>query len=182
MPFLEILTRHLATRADLLAHCQSSLESQTDDDWMQTLLIDNLGRGVAWANANLGRYAPQVEGDFVWVLDDDDECTCQTLVADLKRVTSETCADVVMVRGEINRHGVLPDASVWGLRPLFAHVAMPNFVLRREVFRKHAGKLAVSRGADYNLIRDVFDADVYRVAWLDQVVMRSERARFGAAA
>lgn len=182
MPFLEIVTRHLAARAGLLARNQASLDGQTDADWVQTVLIDNVGRGVEWANGNLGRYAPHLEGEYVWVLDDDDVCTCDTLVAGLKRVVRETCADVVMVQGEINRHGVLPDAAVWRQQPVFAHVAMPNFVLRRAVFQKHAGKLAVSRGADYNLIRDVFDADVYRIAWWEQVIMRSEQARFGAAA
>lgn len=183
--FLEILTRHLATRAGLLARCRASLDGQTDADWVQTVLIDDVGRGVPWANANLGRYAPHLEGDYIWVLDDDDVCMCDTLVADVKQVVRETDADVVMVKGEINRFGVLPDH--WGETPTYCHVAMPNFILRRAVWQKHAPMLSetvgeTGLGADYRLIRDVFDAGTYRIAWLDRVVMRSETARFGAAA
>lgn len=179
MPFLEILTRHYTRRPGLLAACKASLDGQTDPDWVQTILIDDVGRGVEWANRNLGAYAPQVEGDYIWILDDDDVCVCDTLVADLKAIVAETCADVVMVKGEINRFGILPDH--WGEAPEYCHVAMPCFVLRRDVWRRHAGMLTARLGADYRMIRDVFDAGVYRIAWLDKIVVRSEKARFGAA-
>lgn len=180
MAFLEILTRHHSGRPELLKRCEASLDAQTDLDWVQTLLIDDVGRGVFWANGNLGRYAPRLEGEYIWVLDDDDICICDTLIEDLKRTVAETCADVVMVRGEIHTHGIVPDDEHWGQIPEFANVAMPNFVLRRAVWQKHAGMLAVPRGADFRMIHDVFAAGVYRIEWLDKVVVRAEKARFGA--
>lgn len=178
---LEVLTRHYTARPAGLARNQASLEAQTCDDWQQTLLIDDVGRGVRWANENMGRYAPQVEGDYVWVLDDDDYCTCSTLVEDVGRIVAEHKPDAIMVKSEVNRFGVLPDGAHWGKPPAYTHVCMSNFILRREVFQRHApGTLTAELGADFRLIQSVFDAG-HSIYWHDAVVMRSPHASWGKA-
>jgi hypothetical protein len=178
--FLEIVTRHYAKRPKGLKRNQESLARQTCDDWQQTLLIDRTGRGVEWANWNLRQYAPFLEGDYIWILDDDDVCTCDTLVADLKRIVEEHKPDAIMVRGQY--HAVLPENDLWRQTPKLTHIGSSCFVLRREVFQRHARTaLTPELGMDYRLIRSVFDAGVHSVYWYDVVVMEAPRKGWGKA-
>ena len=73
----------------MLAANQESLRRQTSEAWIQTVLVDDLGRGVEWANQRLGAYAPMLAGDYVWVLDDDDLCTRPTLVEEIAEIVSK---------------------------------------------------------------------------------------------
>lgn len=175
MPFLEIVTRHLATRPNMLAANQASIEAQTDADWVQTLLIDEVGRGVPWANVNLGRYAPRLEGKYIWVLDDDDVCMCDKLVADVKAIVREHDPDVVMMRADHDRLGILPSARNWKRYPVKTGIGMSNFIVRRAVWQRHApAAFTAELCADYRLISAIFDAG-HSIHWWDRVVMRCQR-------
>jgi len=54
----------------MLLRNRLSLESQSDKDYEQTLLIDAERKGVAWAVGNLSTV--EATGEYVWILDDDD--------------------------------------------------------------------------------------------------------------
>lgn len=171
--FLEVLTRHYAKRPTSLERNQASLDAQTDDDWQQTLLIDDVGRGVAWANRQLGIYAPQVEGDYVWVLDDDDVCTRPTLVSELKAIVAAHQPDVIMLRGDCGNYGVLPPDTLWGKPPEFTCVCMSGFVVRRSVFQAFADAWPNTQGGDYAFISKVYAAtEPGRIFWHDVTAMR----------
>lgn len=177
--FLEILTRHYVRRPNLVRRNQDSLARQTCDDWQQTLLIDDVGRGVAWANRNLAAYASRLEGEYIWILDDDDVCACNTLVEDAMRIVAERDPDVIIVRGEWMDRGLVPDDEHWGRPPMFGKVGMSNFVIRRHVWQEHAKALAVDVGADYHFIRDVFAGD-HNIYWHDVVMFCVPTPKFGA--
>jgi len=177
--FLEIITRHYAKRPNGLARNQESLARQTCDDWQQTLLIDHKGRGVEWANWHVRQYAPFLEGDYIWILDDDDVCLCDTLVADLKRIVDEHNPDVIMMRAKC--HALLPEDKYWRKPPVLTHVSSSSFVLRREVFQKHAPAITPQLAMDYRLIHSVFDAGVHSVYWHDVVAMEAPRKGWGKA-
>jgi len=172
MPFLEVLTR-CYQRPQSLARNQASLDAQTDPDWVQTLLIDEVGRGVPWANRQLGLYAPQVEGDYVWILDDDDECIRPMLVAELKAIVEAHHPDLIMVRGDCGKHGILPPDALWGKPPRFVHICMSGFVVRRAVYQAYAGAWPDDVGGDFVFVSAVYAAmPVDRVYWHDEVVMQ----------
>jgi len=174
---LEVLTRHLVTRPNGLERCTASLQAQTCDRWVQTLLIDEVGRGVAWANRNLARYAPGLVGDYIWLLDDDDICTDPDFVQQLQFWTEDK-PDVVMVKGWIDGHGVLPDGDYWGKRPKLNHVGSSNFVVRRDVWQEYADAWPSTLAGDYAFINAVFDSEP-TVKWLDRLVMRAIKKGHG---
>lgn len=173
MALLEVLTR-VCRRPTMLAANQASLDAQTDGDWVQTLLIDDVGRSVGWANLNLGRYAPHLEGDYIWILDDDDYCACPTFVADLRRIAEQHNPDVIMVRGDYLQCGVLPEP--WEMRPTFTHIGSSCFVLKRHIWQAHASAWTPELGADFRMIDSVFDQN-YRIYWHDCIVMRAQRSQ-----
>ncbi len=181
MPFLEVLTR-CYKRPTWLAENQESLRRQSDPDYVQTLLVDDVGIGVARANARLADVAPMLTGDYVWVLDDDDLCTCETLVADLKRIT-EACRSrpaAVVVRMDHGLLGILPDVDRWwGVIPPEGCIGASALVVRRDVFVAYADWWRTQRYAsDYD-----FTAAVMRgerdIVWVDIVASRVQRISIG---
>lgn len=177
--FLQILTRHLATRPNSLIRCQDSLREQTYGQWGQTILTDNVGRGVEWANRNLAHYAPQLTGDYIWILDDDDICIYPEFVEQLQFQCADSPA-VVMVKGWCADHGILPDGDYWGKRPVINHIGSSCFVVRRDVFQEHAQAWPETLAGDFAFIDAVFDSNPY-VKWWDMIVMRAIRAGNGKA-
>ena len=132
MPFLEILTRTFNQRPIMLGINQASLEEQTDDDWIQTLLVDEERRGIGWSHENMARYAPKLVGDYIWCLDDDDMCICETLVSDLKAIVAEHDPDVVMVRMNHGNGRIIPGYN-WGSRPIYGQVDVTSSIVRRRL-------------------------------------------------
>jgi hypothetical protein len=66
---LEIVTRHIQGRPAMLAANMASVKALAKgapDLVKQTILLDEVGRGVSWANAQLAEFEPV--GDYVWLL------------------------------------------------------------------------------------------------------------------
>lgn len=169
---LEILTRHLVGRELGLAANQASLRSQTSPNWFQTLLVDEVGRGVPWANKNLGEYGPFLKGDYIWILDDDDICVDDTLVEEIESIAILQQPSCIIVKGVIGNHGVLPEDNYWRLPPVYGHIGVSNFIIRRDIWQRYASSWPERIAGDYAFIRAVYegekDTDWY---WYDAVVM-----------
>ena len=176
--FLEIITRHLTTRPIMLTQQQASLAILTDSDWMQTLLIDDIGRGVPWANANLAICAPRLAGDYIWILDDDDLCIYPPLVNDLKAIVAKRDPDVVFVRMDHGADGILPDDENWGHAPVYGHIGTSAFIVRRSIWQAHACAWVAVRESDYTFIAHVWAAGP-RVYWHDVIASRIQRCSEG---
>jgi hypothetical protein len=178
--FLEIVTRHHAGRPGLLARNRASIERQTSADWQQTLLIDDDGRGMPWANAQLSIYAPKLTGEYIWILDDDDYCTYDKLVEDVKFIVDHLAPGVIMIRGEWMDRGLLPSDDHWGQAPTFSNVGICNFIVHRSIWQEHADRFRVPSGADFDFISGVFQAEP-TIYWHDVVAFFVPTPKFGAA-
>ncbi|MGP1666313.1 MAG: hypothetical protein ACTS5I_10490 [Rhodanobacter sp.] len=170
MPFLQILTRCYKRPQLLLANI-SSLVALTDPDWVQTCLIDNVGRGIGWSYTNMAAHAPLLRGEYIWILDDDDVCSRPTLVVELKQIVDDKRPDVIMVRMHHGPLGVLPDGATWQQPPQQAHIGCSAFVVRREVWQQHAGAFGDHYAGDFDFIAAVF-ASGASVYWHDVIASR----------
>lgn len=175
MPYLEVLTR-CYRRPMMLQRNVNSLGRQTDGDWKQTLLIDDVGRGIGWSYRNMAAYAPALVGEYIWILDDDDECIRETFVAELKERTAAG-PEIVFVRMDHGRLGILP-RSGWGKQPFQGDMGCSAFVMRRDVWQAHAGKLGAHYAGDYEFIAAAFAATTGHV-WWDVVASRVQRISHG---
>ena len=178
MPFLEVLTR-ACKRPRMLAANQASLRAQTCGDWVQTLLVDEVGRGIGWSHENMAAYAPHLVGDYIWCLDDDDLCILETFVADLQLAGATQNADLIMVRMDHGPLGILPPDALWGQRPVRNHIGMSAFVAARSLWQRWAHKMVPGKyDADYELVSALFD-HAERVIWLDVVASRVQQIGLG---
>lgn len=136
--------------------------------------------GIGASYQRMAHYAPV--GAWVWILDDDDECIHNGLVADVRRIAAEQPeAQVIMVRMDHGPAlGVLPDAEVWGRRPVHGHLGVSSYIVRRDVWQRHAHAFAGGRyQSDYDFIAEVF-ASGAKVVWHDVVASRVQRISYGA--
>ena len=177
MPFLEVLTR-CYKRPNMLQRNIASIANQTDGDFIHTLLVDEQGVGVAGAWAKLRDYAPRLAGDYIWILDDDDECVRPSLVEDLKAIVAQHAPDVIMLKMDHAQWGVKPSSS-WGNAPILGDIGMSAFVVKRETWRANADAFRPGRyQGDYDFIASIFNGG-YTVAWYDVVASRVQRISKG---
>lgn len=173
MAFLEVLTR-CYRRPRMLRRNQASLDAQTDPDWMQTLLVDDSGDGIAAAQERIGNYAPSLVGDYIWILDDDDECADRELVRELKTIATRHDPDVIMVRMDHGERGVLPSAFEWEEPPTLGRIGCSAYIVKRRVWRRHAGAWFPGRyHSDFDFIASIFaDEEPLNIYWHDVIASR----------
>ena len=177
MPFLEVLTR-CYRRPKMLEVCQQSLARQTCRDFQHTFLVDDIGRGIAWSYENLAAYAPKLVGEWIWLLDDDDMCISDTLVADLKAIAVEHNPEVIMLRMNHGERGILPGKN-WQKPPVQGDIGCSAFVVKRKVWQRHSGHLRAHYAGDYDFISSIFARD-YEIYWHDCVASKVQRISLGA--
>jgi len=179
MPLLEVLTR-CYKRPVMLAHNQASLQQQTCKDFTQTLLHDDVGRGIGWSYANMAAFAPRLVGDYIWILDDDDYCIHNTLVAELQQIVQGSQPEVIFVKMHHGPLGVLPDKRAWGCEPKHAHIGCSAFIVRRDVWQAHASSFGEHYAGDFDFISRVY-WQTTRHIWHDVIASKVQKISYGAA-
>ena len=176
MALLEVLTRCNRRPQMLMANIRS-LMAQSDPDWEQTFIVDVAGRGIGASYEALA--AQPVHGDYIWILDDDDECIWRPLVADVRRIAVQhPNVQVIMVRMDHGAElGILPDAQVWGEQPMLGHLGVSSYIVRADVWKRHAQAFSSGRYAsDFDFIADVWQ-EKPTVFWHDVVASRTQQGR-----
>lgn len=175
-PFLEIITRAYR-RPEMLAVNQATLDFQTDSDWQQTIIRDPVGVGVAQVNARMRDFEP--EGQYVWILDDDDMCIRDTFVAELKQIVETHQPDVIMVKMDHLHRGILPDDDVWGGKPVKGRIGCSAYVVKNETWRNNRKAWWHDYSADYDFINAIFNSGA-NIYWYGVIASKCQRISMGA--
>jgi hypothetical protein len=148
--------------------------AQSDADWVQTFIVDTAARGIGASYAALA--AHPVHGEYIWILDDDDECIWRSLVADMRRIVrAKPETQVIMIRMDHGADlGVLPDDAHWGGPPVQGHIGCSAFIVRRDVWQRYASVFAPGHYAsDFDFIELVWRSEPVTV-WHDVVASRCQ--------
>lgn len=175
-PFLEVLTR-CYRRPRMLERNRASVEAMGGSWLLHTFLNDAIGRGIGWSYRNMAAYAPDLEGFYIWILDDDDVCIYPDLYRDLQDIVAAENPDVIMLKMDHGERGILPSHS-WGGRPEQGDIGCSAYVVRRDVWRKHARYFTAEYAGDYAFISSVFDGD-YKIHWHDVIASRVQQIGLG---
>lgn len=178
-PFFEVLTRTYK-RPTMLARNLAMLAAQSDPDYVQTLLVDEIGIGVAAANARLAEV--EVIGAYVWVLDDDDICVDVGLFSTLRAVIGSMREPpaAIVVRVNHGPLGVLPPMSRWGRLPSCGEIGAPALVVRRDIWYQYRDHWRSNRyEADYDFISAVLSHES-NIVWINVVAAAVQRISRGA--
>lgn len=159
----------------MLAINRQSLGAQTSQDYEQVFVVDDVGRGVGWANRAL--QTAEVIGDYVLVLDDDDTLTSVRAIELLKEATADK-PDLVIFKADHARLGVLPSLVIWGKRPVKGHIGSCDFISRRDVWERHIKAFGALACGDYTYLRSAWQ-DNPSVVWLDKELAAVQRISRG---
>lgn len=171
MAFLSVVTRHMPSRKNFLMLNQASLRLQTDPDYEQVMMLDEIGRGWGYANEMLLQAADLVTGKYVLALDDDDMLINAQAIERLKAVTVNGPPGVVW-RAWHNDAGILPDNGHWRQAPAPGFIGTCGYVLRADVFGwgireinqpGYKGHYA----SDFDLISAVWNRHGAMLVWID---------------
>lgn len=161
----------------MLARNKASMAGQTCANWGQTFLVDDVGRGIGWSNLNMAAYAERLQGDYVWILDDDDECIRPTLVKEVQEFAADD-PEVIWVRMDHGPRGILPGRN-WGQAPVHADIGVSAYIVRRDVWQAAAEAWTMDYHADFLFASKVYEMTTRHV-WHDVIASRVQRISVGA--
>jgi len=176
MTFLSIVTRCHPNRPGFLAENEASVAAQTCNDYEHIFIVDDEGRGVAWANWALQLAQPA--GDYVLVLDDDDKLTDPEAIAKLKEATADN-PDLVIFKADHDGLGILPSPLIWGRAILRGHIGSCDFITSREQWYQHIHHFAQPECGDFSFLNALW-FNRPEVVWLDEQLAAVQRISKGA--
>jgi glycosyltransferase involved in cell wall biosynthesis len=170
----------MASRPTLYARHTASLCAQTDLDFEHVVIVDEVGRGVEWANKALAAHADGISGDYVLILDDDDVLLRRDAVAMLKRTVREhDQPHIVIYRGDHGELGILPHTASWGEAPVRCKIGSFDFITRADWYKRDIAHFGQPTVGDFAFLDAMWQRDP-RVVWLDEILVAVQRISRGA--
>lgn len=163
-------------RPKALAICMRSVNMQTDMNFEQVIIHDDVGLGIGGMYQDIRNHLHSVHGDYVHVLSDDDVLTDIDAVRKIRRfIAAEDNPPVVIIKSEkLGR--ILPD--YWQAAPQFGHIDLGNFVVRADVWKANATAWGDCYEGDFHFINALWQQG-HRFAWLDDVLTAAQRISRG---
>jgi len=170
---LTIVTR-CYNRPLAFKRCLRSIERQTSENFEHVLIIDEIGRGIRWANKQIAEVGSETSGHYIYILDDDDFLLNENFVSDFTSLINKKLItpQLVIVKGWILEKEV---PVRWERPPKRGQIGAPNFIVRRDLFKKFSKYWGVSRAGDWNFIRNVMNViPVDDFFWWDKFVFYAD--------
>lgn len=161
-PLVSFVTRTCQRPRYLVANIESILR-QDDEDWEQILLVDNVGRGLLYANSMFFEHQQEVNGKYVYILDDDNRLTVHDIVSDLRSLVKGN-PPVVMCRAKVNDY-VMPPR--WQTPPVRGEIDAGCYFVRSDIWKKYIQHYAMPVAGDYHFIHAVWLGENLSGMWPD---------------
>lgn len=154
-----------------------SVLTQTDRDVEQIFIVDYDQVGVLVANKSLALNKHRVEGDYVYILDDDTRLLNKRFVARLKPVV-ESSPDVIMVKSSRPQFAphVLPKPHVWNCPDRLA-LGSTNclcYVVRRQMWMDYIKAFGEPAAGDWWFLKRLKSRGA-TFAWIDLIVAETQQ-------
>lgn len=180
-PFLSIVTRCSPSgRERLLQRNVRSVAAQSDQG-LEHIFITNAGQNVIEANQSFHRAFHFIQGQYVFILDDDDYLFDPSFVSQARQLAQTESCEVIMVKerrlpmeGHLPEGDILPGPNHWLKPPILGQVGVSNYAVRRELWLEHIeifGQHGYS--GDYHFIKTLFDLGC-AICWLDVVAVETD--------
>lgn len=185
LPFVSFVTRCYERPAQLL-RCLTSISRQTDADYENVIIVDEVGAGVEAANGfyDLPENRARVRGQYVHLIDDDDIISDTEFVATIKDIATQNgMPEVIVIRVKHPNGIILPTRKMWmKSEPIGGHIGGSSVVVRRDIWLQHIhcfGDDEVYWG-DFVFINELFSHKKYRIYWLNRVMVEVPSQNQGA--
>ena len=185
MPLICFVTRCHPNRPKMRKICITSVASQSCEDYNHLLYHnDPTAKGYGINKADLSmRDAGPLNGEYIMVLDDDDKLVDTEFVKDFRTAVNKfklsglATPDIVIFKGIIGGHGVLPSAAMWKRHPAVGHIGSFCFAVKREIWDEYIKFWGIACGDGVFIAKCC--ASTGSVLWLDRLVATTQRISGG---
>ncbi len=179
VPFLSIVTRHYYKRPWSFKQCCDSVLAQDDQDYEHVVIRDDVGIGSHKANRLFVNNMDEVNGRYVFMLDDDDMLTNEKFISDLKEVVEKHDPDIIFVKMLAGKL-VIPTEKVWGKEEILSgHVGTSCVVVKNSLWKECIDSFSEEQIGDFRFIQNVFEK-TKSVVWLNELYSKTIRVSNGA--
>lgn len=159
-PFLTILTRcHGDRRPKGLARNKASVDS-LKGEWQQIFIKDKKGMGLHYANCSFMLANDRIQGDYVFLLDDDNGIVNAEMITELQQIAIEYNPDVIVFRmtirnGAFNNH--YPSPVCWNAKkPMLANIGGSCMVVKRDIHKQFIHHFGHARFGDWKYLEELY--------------------------
>lgn len=179
-PFLSIVTRKYLRPVGFSKN-QESIEQLIDKDLEQIFIEDNYGHGLHEANKSFALVKNDIEGEYVFLLDDDDFITNRVMLMELKHIAKFNDPDVICFKMHIkNANNCLyPTDDCWGKYPIRGSIGGSCFVVKRDIYQRFIHFFGEPRMGDFYFIDQVFKSGA-KFYWHDKKMCETGKVSRGA--
>jgi len=177
-PFVTLFTR-CYKRPKALAVCNASVELQSVQDYQRVFIVDEIGRGLEWADAQFYERRHEALGRYVYMLDDDNILAHANVIEKWRWVTTLTGCEVMMFKAGYADLGILPQDDCWMQPPAHGRISPLNALVSRELFLKHIDKWRGAYVGDFEYLQAVMADETASIVWLDDVMAYCQRRSYG---
>ena len=172
--FLTIVTR-ACQRPQMLSENIASVKSQTCHDLEHIFIVDHTRLGIHVADRALALNMDRVEGEWVYILDDDCILINDNFVELVKDVVATENHDIIMVKsrrppGPPSRQSIVPTPQVWGGKMRHGSTNCLCYVMRASLWKVVVEVFGAKPwGGDWHML----EAALHReptIYWLDEIV------------
>jgi len=176
MAFLTIYTPTYK-RPKALAVCVESVLTQHKGWHVQHLIVpDEVGLGIDGMYADIINHVDEVNGEYVFMLSDDDMLCNDKFVSNLLDFTKDNEKPEVIIIKAIKEGRTLP--SIWNAKPQCGHIDLSCFVVRSDIWKANADKWGKRYEGDFDFINSLWEQG-YQFNWMDVVAVKAQRISRG---
>lgn len=157
-PFLSIVTRHYYKRVEWFEHNKMTVNAQDDKDFEHVILEDNIGIGSHKANLMFAQNKDKINGEYVFMLDDDDFLTTNDFVSDIKKIAEENDYPAVIFVQMTLGGRLIPSELSWKTEKMeMNHIGTSCFVMRSDWWLDNIDHFTDLQTGDFNFINTVYN-------------------------
>lgn len=176
-PFLTIVTRHLPNhRVDKLKANQTSITEQVSKNFEQIFIEDPKGYGMLEANKSFALVKDMIKGEYVHLLDDDDNYTSPEFTQRMENVAiGHSYPDFIFFKNKIltgDGDNIYPKPDCWGDIPKIARIGGSCFVVKTEIYKRMIHHFGLRRCGDFNFLKKCFAENPTRY-WHDELFVET---------
>jgi hypothetical protein len=180
-PFLSIITRRLEGKRDQLFEQHLHSLKNIGSDFEQIFIKDYTGQGMLSANASFQYVQDLIQGEFVFLLDDDDFITDDCFIEVLKENAKDT--DVIFFKNKIHTGDgdeVYPKPESWESRtPKRSQIGGSCFVIRKWIYDKYIHHFAHPVCGDWHFITEVLKEETIKTKWVNRMMFETGKVSHG---
>lgn len=172
--FLTIVTR-CCQRPKMLGENIQSVINQSCHDVEQIFIVDHSRQGIQKADRALALNKGRVDGEWVYIMDDDCQLLDNHFIETAKDIGQESQLDIIMVKsrrppGPPSRQSIVPTPNVWGGVLRHGSCNCLCYVMRNHLWKKHIHHFGRKPwGGDWWFLSAVLDTSP-RMYWIDRIV------------